>query len=1193
MRRFVLLLMLILTMITFATSLVRISPTLSVAGVTLVIEFDSDVSERDVYLERNASGSLVSIYLQDVRHSLDSFFLPIAYGPVESLRVINTRQGSLVLVQLLVPREPEMNLSRRTLKLFVPSSQKQLSLALVDGDVETAVKYLCEELKLNVVVSEKVKSQKLSLKLDNVLPEDALRNILVMVRVGNEPLAYSYMPDGTLHIGTRSEIAARFQKFWGIFEVKDESLVQKLESLLSPNVVMSYLANKSVLFVYGDVQEQEMIAKILSLTPQVETREFFSEGFVDEAKKLLDALKGLYSFEYHLLEGLNKFILKADPQTLDKVFQYLRELERIIRLKQSQQEVEETREPQLVQQTVSKTLQLIYAKEAIEVLKKFQLEAEEISFGLVRITGDPERLELARKVLEDLGFLDSQQVRKLVIPKVHSEKILNALTEILSIPKSRILVSEDKDVVNVALIAPRNVQDVAEELCQRLIRVFTAARFSEIFFLKDRETAQQVSAILNQIYGIDASSVENVLRVVGTNEEIDKARKFIDVFVRERHTRALALTVDQELFAELKTLIESLFDVRLEANLRSLGLLLLSSEDKQQLESAAQEIESVVKLLSERPSDTHELVPVIEGVDFNDLRLLLSEIYGVRLEKTQFFYLLVGQREALESAKQLLNRVRDLVGKFVETTYRLVKVREDLSVDALIRAVSSVAKVEIVSIGNLLLIKGEETQIRKALELVALIEENVPVKVEEPNKITVIVKELVPEFPAGEFKAYLAKIGLGVDFEAFAALNVVVISGEERAVSSAAAEYEKFAETISKKIQARAEEEKKRQEKPLKVQKVSENVVSVECDGIALKDVIEAVAKELGISIVFVTFPQETITMKVSSITWQQFKDVIEKNYGYSFVETEGVTVLLKPAPVLDTTAEQKFIYKVSHNLDKIKSVVEFYGGRVYVDDLNDLLILTNLSAEAKQEVERLIDELSKPLKQVEIEARFIDRSLTDELTRSANLALEMPSVSASIGSSGDLNLSMSVIDLVDYKALLSLLAGAQVTLDVSAQNSNSLTDLLASPRIVTVSGKEAKILIGERVPFVAGVDETGRVLIDYMDVGIQLRITPVVRSDGSIQLKLYTEVSEVKERTLSGMNTYGKITRQAETEVILKSDQTLVIGGLVQDKSVKSVSKVPVLGELPFIGQLFRSVTDRKDKAELLIFITARVIEP
>ncbi|WP_448522731.1 type II secretion system protein GspD [Pseudothermotoga sp.] len=1193
MRRCILLLGLILSVLTFAASLVRILPTFSSAGVTLVVEFDSEVSEKSAYLEKNASGSLLSIYLQDVKHSLDSFFLPVAYGPVESLRVINTRQGSLVLVQLLVPREPEMSLSRRTLKLFVPSSQKRLSLALVDGDVETAVKYLSEELKLNVVVSEKVKSQKLSLKLDDVLPEDALRNILVMVRVGNEPLAYSYMPDGTLHIGTRSEIAARFQKFWGVFEVKDESLVQKLESLLSPNVVMSYLANKSVLFVYGDVQEQEIIAKILSLTPQIETKEFFAEGFLDEAKKLLDALKGLYNFDYYPLEGLNKFVLKADPQTLDRVFQYLRELERFVRSKQVQQKAEETQESRIVQETVSEMMKLVYPKEAIEILNKFQLQAEEISFGLVRISGDPARLEFAKKVLEDLGFLDSQQIRKLVVPKVYSDKVLNTFSQILSIPSSRIIVSEDKDVVNVALMAPKSVQDVAEELTQRLIRVFTTARVSEIFFLKDKETAQQVSAILNQIYGIDASSVENVLRVVGTNEEIDKARKFINVFVRERHTKALALTMDQELFVELKTLIESSFDVRLEANLRSLGLLLLSSEDKQQLELAAQEIESVVKLLSERPSKTHELVPVIEGVDFNDLKLLLSEIYGVRVEKTQFFYLLVGQREALEDAKQLLDKVRGLVGKPVETTYRLVKIREDLSIDALMRAVSSVAKVEIISIGNLLLVKGEESQISKALELIALIEENVPVKVEETKKLTVIVKELAAGFPASEFKAYLAKIGLDVDFEAFVSLNVVVISGAEENVSIAASEYERFAGTIVEKIQARIEEERKKQEKPLRVQKISENVVSVECDGIALKDVIEAVSKELGISIVFVSFPQEIITMKVSSMSWEQFKDVIEKNYGYSFVEAQGVTVVLKPAPVLDTTAEQKFIYKVSHNLDRIKSVVEFYGGKVYVDDLNDLLILTNVSAEAKREVEKLIDELSKPLKQVEIEARFIDRALTDELTRGANLKLSAPSASVSIGSSGNLNLSMSVIDLVDYRNLLSLLAGAQVTLDVSAQKSDSLTDLLASPRMVTVSGKEAKILIGERVPFVAGIDEAGRILIDYMDVGIQLRITPIVRSDGSIQLKLYTEVSEVKERTLSGMNTYGKITRQAETEVILKSDQTLVIGGLVQDKAVKTVAKVPVLGELPFIGQLFRSVTDRKDKTELLIFITARVVEP
>lgn len=1201
MRKLFLLVLLIVSILTFTASLIRVSPGFSTAGVTLSFEFDSDVSEKDVYLEKNASGSLVSVYLQNIKPLLDSFFLPIAYGPVESLRIINTRQGSLAMVQLLVPKQPEMTLSRRTLKLFFPSSEKRLSLALVDGDLETAVKYLAEELKLNVVLSEKVKNQKLSLKLDGVLPEDALRNILVIVRVNNEPLAYSYMPDGTLHIGTRSDIAARFEKFWGVFEVKDEKIVQKLESLLSPNVVMSYLANRSVLFVYGDLQEQEIIAKILSLTPQIETREFVSAGFIEETRKLLEALRGLYSFEYHLLEGLDKFVLKSDPQTLDRVFYYLRELERVIKSKQvQQQKVEETQQPELTQKTITDTIKVIYPKEAVEILKKLNIAVEEISFGQIQLTAEPERIELAKKILEDLGFFDTQQVRKLVIPKSYSEKILNALTEILGIPISRILIYEDRTNVNVALLAPASVQKTAEELAQRLIRIFTTVRLSEVFFLKDRDTTQQVSAILNQIYSIEASSIENVLKITGTSEDIEKARKFIETFVRQRHTKALNLTIEQELFMELKALIESMFDVKLEANLKSLGLILMSSESKEQLESAAREIEAVVKIIPEKLSGTYDLVPVIEGVDFNDLKLLLAEIYKVKIEKTQFFYLLTGQKESISGAKQLLERIRNLVGKPAEITYRLVKIREDLDIDALVRAIGSVTKVESINVGNLLLIKGEEVQISKALELIKLIDENVPIKVEEPKKQTVIVKQYLPDFPAEEFKIYLGKISLDVDFEAFVVLGVAVISGQEEKVIKAAEEYERFYQIVLKRIQAqreeeqrRKEEEQKKQEKLLNVKKVSENIVAVECDNAPLKDVIEAVAKELGVSLIFVSFPQENITMKVSSISWEQFKDVVEKNYGYSFVETDSVTVFLKPAPAIDRTIEQKFIYKVSHNLDRIKSVVEFYGGKVHLDDLNDLLIITGISQQVKEEVEKLISDLSKPLKQVEIEARFIDRSLVDELTREGNVRISMIPMSLEMGGTGTLSLSMGVIDLLDYRNLLSLIGGATVSATLTAQNSNNLTDLLASPRIVTMSGKEARILIGEHVPYVAGIDENGRPIPAFMDVGIQLKITPTVRIDGTIHLRLFTEVSEVKERKLLGFDTYGKISREAQTEVILKNGQTLVIGGLVQDKTVKNVGKVPILGDLPFIGQLFRSVNDKKSKTELLIFITARVIEP
>lgn len=1193
MRKSFLLLLLIVSALIFATSLIKISPIFSPSGVTLSFEFDSDVSEKNVYLEKNASGSLISIYLQGIKPVLDSFFLPIAYGPVESLRIINTRQGSLAMVQLLVPKQPEMTLSRRTLKLFFPSSEKRLSIALTGGDLETAIKYLAEELKLNVVLSEAVKNYQVSLKLDNILPEDVLRNILVIVRVNNEPLAYSYMPDGTLHIGTRSDIATRFEKFWGVFEVKDEKIVQKLESLLSPNVVMSYLANKSVLFVYGDVQEQEIIAKILSLTPQIETREFISVGFIEETKKLLEALKGLYSFEYHLLDGLDKFILKSDPQTLDRVFHYLGELERSIKLKQVQQQRIEGTEQQAVQRTVTDVVRIIYPKEAIEILKKLNIGVEEISFGQLQLTAEPEKIELAKKILEDLGFFDVQQIRKITVPKAYSEKILEALTQIIGLPVSRILAYEDKAVVNIALLAPASVQSTAEELIQRLIHIFTTTKLSEIFFLKDKDTSKQIATILNQVYDVEASSIENVLKITGTPQDVEKARRFIDTFVKQRHTKVLNLTVEQDLFIELKTLVELTFDVKLEANLRSLGLIIMSSEDKEQLELAAKEIENITKLLLKKPSETYELVPVVEGVDFNDLRLLMTEIYKVKIEKTQFFYLLVGQKESIDGAKQLLENIRRLVGKPIETTYKLVKVRNDLDINALTKAVGSVTKVELINIDNLLLVKGEETQISKAIELIKIIEENVPIKVEENKKQTVIVKQHIPNFPTEEFKTYLGKIGLDVDLEAFSTLGVVVISGQEEKVIKAGEEFERFSQMVLKKIQIQREEEQKRQEKPLKVRKISESAVAVECDNIPLKDIVEAVAKELDVSLIFISSPQETITMKVSSIDWQQFKNVIEKNYGYSFIETENVTVFLKSSPTVDKTVEQKFIYKVSHNLDKIKSVVEFYGGKVYLDDLNDLLIITGIPRQVKEEVEKLIGELSKPLKQVEIEAKFIDRGLVDELTREGNIKLNMTPMSLEMGSSGGLNLSMGVIDLLDYRTILSLLGGATATVSLTAQTSNNLTDLLASPRIVTLSGKEARILIGEHVPYVAGIDENGRPIPAFMDVGIQLRITPTVRTDDTIHLRLFTEVSEVKERKLLGLDTYGKVSREAQTEVILKNGQTLVIGGLVQDKIVKNISKVPILGDLPFIGQLFRSVTDKKSKTELLIFITARVVEP
>ena len=121
--------------------------------------------------------------------------------------------------------------------------------------------------------------------------------------------------------------------------------------------------------------------------------------------------------------------------------------------------------------------------------------------------------------------------------------------------------------------------------------------------------------------------------------------------------------------------------------------------------------------------------------------------------------------------------------------------------------------------------------------------------------------------------------------------------------------------------------------------------------------------------------------------------------------------------------------------------------------------------------------------------------------------------------------------------------------------------------------------------------DQEGNVKIMFMEPGIELRITPVVRTDGTIELTVYTKVS--KSQSYPNVTVMGESTREAQTSVIVKNGSTLVIGGLIRETKEVKETKIPFLGDLPFLGQFFRTKEDDVDKRNLLIFITARVIEP
>lgn len=151
----------------------------------------------------------------------------------------------------------------------------------------------------------------------------------------------------------------------------------------------------------------------------------------------------------------------------------------------------------------------------------------------------------------------------------------------------------------------------------------------------------------------------------------------------------------------------------------------------------------------------------------------------------------------------------------------------------------------------------------------------------------------------------------------------------------------------------------------------------------------------------------------------------------------------------------------------------------------------------------------------------------------------------------------------------------------------------LANPRLTTVDGEKGRLLIGDRIPVrVEEVEDGQRVTtIKYIDVGIFIEYTARVSRDGFITMAVRPQVSTLGEEVTQGFPHIR--TREADTEIRIKSGETFAIGGLRQSKEMESMSKVPFLGELPIIGQLFQRARKDQAETELVIFIRATAFYP
>ena len=268
----------------------------------------------------------------------------------------------------------------------------------------------------------------------------------------------------------------------------------------------------------------------------------------------------------------------------------------------------------------------------------------------------------------------------------------------------------------------------------------------------------------------------------------------------------------------------------------------------------------------------------------------------------------------------------------------------------------------------------------------------------------------------------------------------------------------------------------------------------------------------------------------------------------------------------------------------------------VVVDERSNQLIV-RATREDLARLRRLLEELDVRGREVMIDARIVQVNLDDKLSLGVdwdallcnNVRWEgrFDQLVSSGGSVWTLG-TLAPEDPGDWRAV------------VEALRTVGEVRILSSPRLTVTHNESAKILVGSKQVYVTSsavvspsATQTTEA-VNFVDVGVKLYVTPAVSPDGFICLKVRPEVSSVVEnyRTAAGNTIPVVETSEAETTVLLKDGAAMVIAGLMKEEKVRTVNKVPLLGDIPFLGALFRSRSERDRKTELAIFLTCRIVE-
>ncbi|MBF1279260.1 MAG: type IV pilus secretin PilQ [Neisseria lactamica] len=422
--------------------------------------------------------------------------------------------------------------------------------------------------------------------------------------------------------------------------------------------------------------------------------------------------------------------------------------------------------------------------------------------------------------------------------------------------------------------------------------------------------------------------------------------------------------------------------------------------------------------------------------------------------------------------------------------------------------------------------------------------------------------------------------------------------------------------------------------------------ISLDFQDVEVRTILQILAKESGVNIVASDTVKGTMTLSLKDVPWDQALDLVMQARNLD-MRRQGNIINIAPRDELlakdkaflqaeKEIAELGPLYSQTFQL-KYKNVEEFRKilrleeydsnnsntrntllsnrGSALIDPATNTLIVTD-NRGVIEKFRKLIDELDVPTRQVMVEARIVEA----EDTFFRNLGVKFGSGGASgrtaWGSNwsnaqanyntnaslnrGDIgyrtwsldpNVSLPTAAAVNSIALVRAFSSGALGLEISASEEQGKSKTISNPRVLTQDRKEAKIESGTEIPY-QEASSSGATSITFKKAVLGLTVTPNITPDGQIIMTVKINRDTPIDCTVDSLTTKCINTKHLNTQAMVEDGGTLIVGGIYEEESTNAVNKVPVLGDIPVVGNLFKSRGKRENRRELLIFITPRIMD-